>query len=257
MNQNDSSGARSKVDNPVQQRRRWRVINPSFQWKAAGSLVVTVLFFSFLLSCGVFASLHQQARMRVINPSAASVSVAPVVMGLSLGFAAIVGGAVAFWSLFFTHRICGPLHVLQGYFAELARGKLPMVRPIRKKDECKELLRLFGHSIEALRAVRQNELTTVRRSLQTAQEASRNQEAREVLRRLVDDMSGLAARMEEGLRPQASLSPSGGMPNQPDCTFLSLGNAVESSGGNEAQPYKASIASPKPLNRVQNPNARH
>ena len=57
-----------------------------------------------------------------------------------------------------THRICGPLFVLDRYFTELAAGRFPRVRSLRQKDEFKDLHQSFQKAVEALKEQKRIEL---------------------------------------------------------------------------------------------------
>jgi nitrate/nitrite-specific signal transduction histidine kinase len=49
-----------------------------------------------------------------------------------------------------THRISGPMYVMSGYMKEIADGKLPRVRPLRKNDEFQDFYALFSRMVDEL-----------------------------------------------------------------------------------------------------------
>ncbi len=68
-------------------------------------------------------------------------------------FVALLCGVVlSLFGLLLTHRIAGPIYALTQFVAALARGRYPLVRPIRKSDELKDFFELFRRSVESLRA---------------------------------------------------------------------------------------------------------
>jgi hypothetical protein len=68
-------------------------------------------------------------------------------------FVALLCGVVlGLFGLLLTHRIAGPIYALTQFVAALARGRYPLVRPIRKSDELKDFFELFRRSVESLRA---------------------------------------------------------------------------------------------------------
>ncbi len=67
--------------------------------------------------------------------------------------------------------MCGPLFVLERYLTELAEGRLPTPRPLRRKDEFKELYRSFSRAIETLKARKQADLALLSEALGSAKSA--------------------------------------------------------------------------------------
>lgn len=149
-------------------RRRKLIINPSLQWKYALTLGLAVFFVTSILSCTLFAALHEQARHRVMFPHSDTSNVGLLILLTAFGFSVLTAGVVGFWMVITTHRICGPLFLLDRYFRQLADGHLPKLRPLRRKDEFKELFRTFGHVVERIRGDRQAELNLVNKALVTA-----------------------------------------------------------------------------------------
>lgn len=142
----------------VQNRRRTRIINPSFQWKYAGLTALIVFFVSSIIATVLYSVLHHQARMRLIDPEHYTAEVTMVILIFAVGFSALTAGGVALWSLVITHRIAGPLYVLDKHFCQLAGGRLPTVRGLRRKDEFKELMVSFSQAVESLRQNQRMEL---------------------------------------------------------------------------------------------------
>ena len=76
---------------------------------------------------------------------------------------------MAVWSIVATHRICGPLFVIERYLRELTRGQLPKLRPLRRKDEFNQLYSVFAEMFESLRAKRRADIAVLTEALETAQ----------------------------------------------------------------------------------------
>jgi methyl-accepting chemotaxis protein len=71
---------------------------------------------------------------------------------LRMGF--VCAGLIAVVSLLLmvvTHRVAGPLHVIGGYFDQLAAGKLPLVHNLRRRDEFKVFHKKFKDMCNVLR----------------------------------------------------------------------------------------------------------
>ena len=59
--------------------------------------------------------------------------------------------ALSLFGVLVTHRVAGPVHVMSHYISVLARGRYPMMRPLRKADELKGFFERFSQAVEALR----------------------------------------------------------------------------------------------------------
>jgi hypothetical protein len=66
-------------------------------------------------------------------------------------FVLVMGVALAFFGLVVTHRISGPLHILQRYLSVLATGRYPDLRPLRKHDELHDFFVSFEEAVHGMR----------------------------------------------------------------------------------------------------------
>ncbi len=151
-------------------RRQKRVVSPGFQWRYAMLLAGTVFVTSSILSVVMFAVLHHQARMRLINPQNATVEVGAAMLCFCVGLSGLMAAIVALGSLAFTHRMCGPLTVLKRYFDELSEGRLPVVRRLRRRDEFKELMASFASTVECMEKRRQTAVGALDAVLENARQ---------------------------------------------------------------------------------------
>lgn len=151
--------------------RRHYVINAAFQWKYCVTVAVVVFLASSIISSVLYGILHHQARMRLLNPMTYTAQVPWVIFAFALGFAALTAAGVGIWSVFMTHRICGPLVLLRNYVAELSEGRIPDVRPLRRKDEFKELMASFAKAVSSLKTSKQAEVAALSRVLDIARQA--------------------------------------------------------------------------------------
>jgi HAMP domain-containing protein len=139
-------------ERPQPNRRRKYIIDPAFQWRYAATISAIVFLTSCVLGSILYGVLHQQARLRAMSPEAYTAEVTLVILLSSVAFATLTAGAVAVWSFVATHRICGPLFVMERYLRELTRGQLPELRPLRRKDEFNQLYSVFAEMVESLKA---------------------------------------------------------------------------------------------------------
>lgn len=152
-------------------RRRRYVVDAAFQWKYILTITAGVFIVAATMSSGLYGVLHHQARLRSINPETYSTEVTSVIILCALAFSVVTAIAVGIWCLIATHRICGPLFVLERYLVELSKGRIPRPRALRRKDEFKGLYETFSRASDSLRERKQAELTELSDMLGTAKAA--------------------------------------------------------------------------------------
>lgn len=157
-------------------RRRSYLINPAFQWKYAIMLGLGVFLTTSIMSCVLYATLHEEARQRFINPAAANIDAGFMILISAFVFSVLTAGTVITLSVITSHRVCGPLFVLQGYFNQIVAGKIPTPRPLRKKDEFKDIFASFVQATERLKADQRQQFNTYDKLLSLARDVNRNEE---------------------------------------------------------------------------------
>ena len=156
-------------------RRKNHVINPSFQWKYAGCIAANVFAMSSVLGVVLFAVMEQLTRWRLTHLETPHVArTVQVLLGFALLFGALAAGMFAIWSIFITHRLCGPLHVISGALSTLRHGGWPKLRSLRKKDELKAFYNEFRETVDTLREKRRQELAHMMQLLRAAGEPAGN-----------------------------------------------------------------------------------
>ncbi len=153
--------------------------------------VVSVFIVSELMALVLFAVLHYQARARIISPGSATAWENTIaILASGAGFALVLGIVFGVWAIFSTHRICGPLYVVEGALRELARGRFPHRRPLRKKDEFKAFYDVFWDTVYAVKARSRRhysavgEALEITRTLKDADEVARLQGLKDLVMRL-------------------------------------------------------------------------
>lgn len=134
--------------------RRTFLVDPSFQLKysfilgAIGALIGVI--------CALTMYLVRRRLLGEISlPPALAEELTSVnlrVTWVVLVVALLCGVVLGVFGILITHRIAGPIYALTQFVAALARGRYPLVRPIRRSDELKDFFELFHKSVEALRA---------------------------------------------------------------------------------------------------------
>lgn len=165
-------------------RRRQYVINPAFQWKYTLLFMLTAFVISSLLSVTLFGVHFQQARTRAItlleNPGAPLPNDIVVLLVFSaLAFSTVAATLIGLWTIFFTHRVSGPIFVMGQWLEELRDGRFPAIRPLRKRDEFKDFHATLAQVVESLKEGKRKDLARVSeamaliRSAQTARPQER------------------------------------------------------------------------------------
>ncbi len=152
-------------------RRHKYVVDPAFQWRFAATISATVFLVSCIMGSVLYGVLHQQARLRLMHPETYSAQVTTVVLFASVIFAALTAGGVAVWCIGATHRICGPLLVIEQGFREMMKGGFPKLRPLRRNDEFNEFYSVFMQMVDSVKARRQKDLDALDDALETARAA--------------------------------------------------------------------------------------
>ncbi len=75
----------------------------------------------------------------------------------------VVMAGVGLTGVLMSHRVAGPLFVLARYTRELAEGRFPTIRPLRKGDELQTHFEVFRGAVESLRQRQQKELAELER----------------------------------------------------------------------------------------------
>lgn len=179
-------------------RRKQYIVDPAFQWRYAITIALTVFLITSVMSSVLYGLLHHQARQRFLQPEVYTAEVAFVVLFSALAFSVVTAAGVGIWSVISTHRICGPLYVLERHLAELAKGRVPSPRALRRKDEFKNLYRIFSRAMNALKVKKQAELTALTEAVERARSAidstdEDRKRALEVLASRLETLQGEAA----------------------------------------------------------------
>ncbi len=135
------------------------LIRPSFQWKYSIVAVSIVFLVALIVSAQAYGVLFQQARSKALyNSSVSAMDIIGTLVLSATALAAIPALALGLWSVIATHRICGPLYVLERHFGELSEGRFPKRRALRKKDEFKDFYDLFWKALKTLEEGRRADL---------------------------------------------------------------------------------------------------
>lgn len=183
-------------------KRRQYVINPAFQWRYTLMLATGVFVAAALMGILLFGTLHSQARARTLLASPTDVwSNGWMVFMFALAFSTLLVASLVVWGILITHRVSGPMFVLQNHFRTLTQGRFPKFRPLRKRDEFKELHEDFKVAVTKLKDDRQADLSELTELAAVARTASPEEPDRqtELLRLIATRLDTLRFRYAESL----------------------------------------------------------
>ncbi|WP_224366021.1 signal protein [Hyalangium versicolor] len=134
-------------------------------------------------SIALFGGLTWWAHTAALEAGSGSEGFAGMTI-LWLTVLAVVGTSVALglFGLVFTHRVAGPVHVMNLYVEALAAGHYPRLRPLRKYDELKKFFDRFSHAVERIRAREADEARALSQALSVFQPLATSDEARAALK---------------------------------------------------------------------------
>jgi methyl-accepting chemotaxis protein len=196
-----------RSDTDSRKRRRQLIVNPSFQWRYTGLIMLGIFVATAFMSIMLFGALLQQARARVVYPEAPGTFEYTFIIFISaLAFSTVTAGAFGLFSIVFTQRMCGPVSVISQWLEDVAAGRIPKIRPLRRKDEFQELYESFARAIDSLRKSRQEEQLAVAHALAMVQSAldSEDHTRKEALETVVVQLQSLRHTVSDALDTQTA-----------------------------------------------------
>lgn len=128
------------------------IVNPSIQWRYTVTAILGVFVISAFVSILLYGVLFDQARSRtVLGATSAAGDTAFTIITASLAFATVPAIACGLWTIVMTHRLCGPIRVLETNLRELAAGRFPKHRPLRKRDNFRDVYDVFWQVVDTLK----------------------------------------------------------------------------------------------------------
>jgi len=156
------------ASSPQKYQRNTYLIDKGFQLKyalllGAAGAVATLLFggmvylamgdaFRYVPSDSPFALQVREARLTLL--------------WLTGGTCVFLGATLALFGVYLTHRVAGPVYVMNHYLSVIGSGKYPRMRPLRKNDELKTFFQGLQTTVEFLRTREQREAAVLEETLQ-------------------------------------------------------------------------------------------
>jgi HAMP domain-containing protein len=139
-------------------RRLIPIVDRRFQFKYTGIIVAIAAVVSTVL--GVFLLRSYWEMNEVIDLASLSPEVndklnsddARFVFALTLAFLVLEVVGLGVMGLIITHRVVGPVYVLQRHLTTILEGKYPVMRPLRQNDEFREAFEAFKAVVDQMKA---------------------------------------------------------------------------------------------------------
>ena len=169
----EAAGATKRGTGKPRRLRRQYIVNPRFQWKYTGLAALAVFIVSVAMGVTVYLIQFREAQARLLSPAWPHAQENTLVIVLvAAAFAMVMAAGFAVWSVFLTHRICGPLFVIGRCFDTLIAGRFPKRRPLRTKDEFGEFCGHFWRAVDAMSARKQAEIDSLTQILRAVRSAA-------------------------------------------------------------------------------------
>ena len=157
-------------------RRSIPVVDKAFQYKYTAIIVSIVVVVSAVL--GYFLLQSYWEMNRIMDLALASPEMSDKVNGgaalnvfyISIAFLVFEVLALSVMGLIITHRICGPMFVIQGYLRTMLDGKYPRTRPLRQGDEFGETFQVFTEVVESLKRRDADEVEKLNQAIAAARQ---------------------------------------------------------------------------------------
>jgi len=179
-------------------RRSIPVVNKAFQYKYTAIIVSIVAVVSAVLGYLLLQSYVEMNRIMDLALASPEISDkvhaddAQRVFYISLAFLVFEVLAVGVMGLIITHRVCGPVFVIQRHLTTMLDGKYPRTRPIRQGDEFRETYNVFAAVVESLKKRDADEVEKLNQAIAAARQKGVPESDVALLEQLVAERRGRA-----------------------------------------------------------------
>ncbi len=168
---------------PAKLGRRTYVIDRGFQLKYTLMLVISAAVISSVFG-GMMYVAHLDAMQEISAATGFSEAAARTehtLLWLLGGMTVLMAAALALFGILITHRVAGPVYVMSHYISVLAKGRYPVMRPLRKGDELRAFFERFQGAVEALRVREADEAKDLAQAIEVLGASAQSSEAQRVL----------------------------------------------------------------------------
>ena len=180
-------------------RRLIPIVDRQFQFKYTGIIVGVAAAISLIL--GYFLWKSYMEMNEVIDLASLSPEVndklnsddARFVFTITLIFLVVEVAVLGVMGLLITHRVCGPIFVLQRHMDSISAGTYPTTRPLRAGDEFKDAFDAFTRMIDSLRKRDTDDLDKLKAVLAASRGSGVSAADQKALEQLIADREGRVA----------------------------------------------------------------
>jgi signal transduction histidine kinase len=164
-------------------RRRFRIVDQAFQLKYA--VMVTAFGAIISLTYGSMVYLaHYEVQQEISDycgPKAAAVmnERSSTIVRFALTATVLISLLLMVLGMVATHRIAGPIFVMNRHLGVLAQGRIPSMRPLRKSDELKGLYESLQNYVKSLQRRETEEATKLDAAIEKLSASALSPPARE------------------------------------------------------------------------------
>ncbi len=172
----------------VPDRRRSRIIDRAFQFKYTMMVVAFTVVVSLTYMTMVYLQ-HFEIEREIGTYCSATVGAellqrSTSILGYVFVGTLLISLLLTALGVVVTHRIAGPIFVMNRYLGVLASGRIPTMRPLRKNDELKTLYSSLKGFVDLLAQREKNEAEGLKHALDTLRPGASTREAQECLEAL-------------------------------------------------------------------------
>jgi len=174
--------AQAQASNPRGGRRTY-VVDRHFQLKY--TLLLVGVGVSVAALFGVLMYLLHLSALRAYVEGRGTSGAGSTMFWAMLALAVTLAASLSLVGVMITHRVAGPVHVMNHYLNVLAGGRYPILRPLRKGDELQRFFETFQGVVDSLRSREVEEADTLRDAVAALSPlASTDERARALLAQL-------------------------------------------------------------------------
>ena len=180
--------ASNQTASTVPDRRRSQIIDRAFQFKYTMMVVAFTVVVSLTYMTMVYLQ-HFEIEREIGTYCSATVGAellqrSTSILGYVFVGTLLISLLLTALGVVVTHRIAGPIFVMNRYLGVLASGRIPTMRPLRKNDELKTLYGSLKGFVDLLAQREKNEAEGLKHALDTLRPGASTREAQECLEAL-------------------------------------------------------------------------
>lgn len=160
-------------------RRLIPIVDRAFQFKYTGIIVLVAAVVSAVLGLLLLESYNEMTEIIGLSEDIADrmkVDDAQRVFFIVIGFLIAEVVILGLLGLLITHRVCGPIFVINRSLAAVLEGRYPNLRPLRSGDEFRTTFDTMVDLLTALKERDSDEAKSLRAILSTAKEKLSDEE---------------------------------------------------------------------------------